>query len=105
MNDIRGGKVRKWNYSYEADTIGKLAKNAHITHTQLKVNLTCKVCQNGQNHQNRYTKNLQNRRTILPPIPIDAESRAVSKTVLTLDVAQKAKKGGRFDFFFSGGLT
>jgi len=42
--------------------------------------------------QNTHTRNPQNRRIVLSPIPIDGESRAVSKKVLTLDEAQKAKK-------------
>ena len=40
----------------------------------------------------RNPKNPQNCRTVLSPIPIDGESRAVSKKVLTLDEAQKPKR-------------
>ena len=47
----------------------------------------------------RNPKNPQNCRTVLSPIPIDGESRAVSKKVLTLDEAQKAKKLERCEIF------
>ena len=50
-------------------------------------------------HQNTNPGKPQNRRIILSPIPIDGESRAVSKKVLTLDEAQKEKKLERFEIF------
>ena len=45
------------------------------------------------------SENPENRRIVLSPRPIDAESRAVSKKVLTLDEAQKTKKLERFEIF------
>ena len=45
------------------------------------------------------SENPQNRRIVLSPRPIDAESRAVSKKVLTLDETQKTKKLERFEIF------
>ena len=50
-------------------------------------------------HQTANPGKPQNRPTVLSPIPIDAKSRAVSKKVLTLAVARKAKKLEQFEVF------
>ena len=50
-------------------------------------------------HQNTNPGKPQNRRIVLPSNPLHAESRAVSKKVLTLDEAQKAKMLERFEIF------
>ena len=42
--------------------------------------------------QKQESRNIQNRRIKLWPLPIDVELRAVSKKVLTLDETQKTKK-------------
>ena len=49
--------------------------------------------------QNRNLENPKYRRTVLSPLPIDAESQTFSKNVLTLDEAQKEKKLERFEIF------
>ena len=79
-------------------------KCKHRVAQRVKVNLTCMFCQFGKIPENTNPEIPQNRRIELSPMPIDAESRAVSKKVLTLAVAQKEKKLERFEFF-SGRLS